>query len=80
MVCLLFGVFPKVFRKPKNIRENQKYKRKPKKTKKPSGKTKTTKFSKVSDPPLDMGLFVFVCVFSRRFKKEKKKLSRKSKI
>ena len=44
----------------KIIRENHKYKRNPKKTKKDFGKTKKTKLLKVSDPPLDMCLFVFV--------------------
>ena len=53
---VFFGllVFPKVFRKQKKHQENQTYKRKPKKTKKNFGKTKKTKFLKVSDPPLDI--------------------------
>ena len=65
LVCLL--VFPKVFRKPKktfgktiNIKKRNE--------KQNSGKPTTkTVCLKVSDPPLDMGLFCLVVWFSRRF-------------
>ena len=69
--CFVFLVSPKVFRKPTNIRENLTYKRKPKKTNKPFGKTKKTKFLKVSDPPLDMVVF-----FPRRFLEPKQTLEK----
>ena len=62
-------VFPKVFENPKNIWENQNYQRKPKK---PSGKQKQTKFLKVSDPPLDMGLSLLFCWCSLKFLENKK--------
>ena len=58
-------------RNQKNHRENQKYKRKPKKTKQALGKTqKKTKFLKVSDPPLDMGLFFVFLVIPKVFTKQ----------
>ena len=73
MGLVLFGllVFPKVFRKhKKNLRENQTYKRKPKKTNNNFRQTKKNKFSKVSDPPLDMGLVLFgVWVFPKVFRR-----------
>ena len=54
-----------------HIRENQKYQRKPNKN---FGKTKKTKFLKVSDPPLDMGLVLFgLLVFPTVFRKPKKR-------
>ena len=57
----------------KKLRENQKYQRKPKTTKNTFGKTKKTKFLKVSDPPLDMGLVLFgFLVFPKVFRKPKK--------
>ena len=77
LVCF-FGFPEGFYRTKKNLRENQKYKRQPKKTKKTSGKTKKTKSLKVSDPPLDIGLFVFL-VAPKVFTKPKK-LSGKPKI
>ena len=72
--CLF--VFPEGLKKNnKNLRENQKYKRKPKKPKKTKttfGKTQKNKFLKVSDPPLDMGLFLLFVWFPRRFSKNHK--------
>ena len=71
LFCVLLCFPEYLFRKPKNNLENQKYKRQPNKTKQTFGKTtenqqtlsgkqKTTKCLKVSDPPLDMGFsFVF---------------------
>ena len=68
-VLFVLLVFPKVFLEhQQHLRENKQYKRTPKKTKQTFGNTKQTKFLKVSDLPLDMGLFLFVvCWFSRRF-------------
>ena len=62
----LFVWFPRRFSKNnKNLRENQKYKRKPKKPQKHFREnTKTTQFLKVSDPPLDMGLFFLLFLVS----------------
>ena len=66
---LFFWFSRRFLENPKSLRENQKYKRKPKKIK-TFGKTKTTKFLKVSDPPLDMGLFfLFLLVFPEGFYK-----------
>ena len=57
----------------KNHRENQKYQRQPQKAKKTFGKTKQPKFLKVSDPPLDIGLVLFVFFwFSLRFLENQK--------
>ena len=56
-----------------NLRENQQYQRNPKNTKQSFGKTTQTKCSKVSDPPLDMGLVMFGClVFPKVFRQPNK--------
>ena len=70
--CLVFGFSRRFLQNQKIPRENQKYQRKPKKTNKTLGKTKQTKFLKVSDPPLDMGLFFLFFWFSRRFLQNQK--------
>ena len=59
LVLFGFSVFPKVFRKPKKPSGKSKNQGKQKKTNNTFGKTKKTKFLKVSDPPLDMGLVLF---------------------
>ena len=68
MGLVLFGclVFPKIFRKPKKPSGKQKIQKKTKENKtKTSGKTK---MFKVSDPPFDMGLVLFVfLVFPKVF-------------
>ena len=72
-VDMFFGFSLRFLENQKNIRENQKYKRKPKNTQKTFGTTKLTNCLKVADPPLDMGLLFFVVWFSesRRFLENK---------
>ena len=67
-----FGFFvllvsPKVFTKPKNPSRKPKIPKKTKENQKTLGKNKKTKCLKVSDPPLDMGLFFLFFVFSLMF-------------
>ena len=57
-----------------NLRENQKYQSKPKNTQQTFGKTKKHIFLKVSDPPLDMDLFLLFFWFSRRFLQNKQNI------
>ena len=66
---VLFFGFPEGFYQTKNTFEKTKI---PKKTKTTLGKTKKNIILKVSDPPLDMGLFVVLCVFPKVFYKTKK--------
>ena len=82
-VLFVFLVFPKVFRKPKKPSGKPNIPKKTKENKQTFRKTNNTKenqrkqtnlrehqqqlFLKVSDPPLDMGLFVLLLWFSLRF-------------
>ena len=75
----VFLVFPKVFTKPKNPSRKPKIPKKTKENQKTLGKTKKTKFLKVSDPPLDMVCFFVFLVFPKVFTKPKNP-SRKPKI
>ena len=80
LFCLFFWFCRRFLENQTNIRENQKYQRKPTTTKLIFGKTKQPKFLKVSDPPLDMGLVLFVfLVFPKVFTKPTNP-SRKPKI
>ena len=60
LVLFVFWFSRRFLENQKNLRESHNYKRQPKTTKQTFGKTKTTNCLKVSDPPLDMGLFVFL--------------------
>ena len=74
LVLFVLLVFPKVFRKPKNPSGEPQI---PKKTKEHQTKLREnqtqTKFLKVSDPPLDMGLVLFgYFVFPKSFRQPSK--------
>ena len=75
-VCFCFVCFPEGFYKTKKHSRKPKILKKTKEhTTKPLGKyKKNNKFLKVSNPPLDMGLFLLFCWFSRRFLQNQKNI------